>query len=169
MQDRMTDDERFDLSLLRHADAGSPEAWSGPEAERPLSAEGRRQSELLGSHLATIRFEVDLILTSPKARAAETAAIVGDLIGVPLRLDDRLAEGVTVAVAEAILADHPGVTSALLVGHDPDLSELLSALCGATGLDLRKAAIARLDVPRPLAAGGATLRWLLPPYALPKA
>ena len=33
------------LHLLRHADAGDPNAWQGPDAIRPLSAKGRRQSK----------------------------------------------------------------------------------------------------------------------------
>jgi phosphohistidine phosphatase len=81
MRDRPVDDG-FDLSLLRHADAGEPDAGSGPEAARPLSAEGRGQSARLGRHLASIGFRVDVLVTSPKVRAAETAAIVGDLLGI---------------------------------------------------------------------------------------
>ena len=72
----------------------------------------------------------------------------------------------TLAVVEGILADRTPRGSALLVGHDPDFSELVKELCGATGLSLRKCALARLTVSRPLAAGRATLRWLLPPEAL---
>jgi phosphohistidine phosphatase len=165
MRDRTVDDG-FDLSLLRHADAGDPNAWGGPENERPLSAEGRGQSAHLGRHLASIGFRVDVFLTSPKVRAAETAAIVGDLLGVRTHVDERLAEGVTLAVAEEILADSAPRGSALFIGHDPDFSELANELCGAQGLSLRKCALARLTVSRPLAPGRATLRWLLPPDAL---
>jgi len=158
--------DAFDLSFLRHADAGDPEAWSGREEERPLSAEGRHQAERLGRHLAAIGFRVDELFTSPKVRAAETAAIVGDLVGVRPRPEDRLAEGVTLAVVEAILVDHGRPAAVLLVGHDPDFSELVSELCGATGVSLRKGGLARLEAGWPLAAGRATLRWLIPPDAL---
>jgi hypothetical protein len=67
--------DTFDLSLLRRADAGDPDAWPRPEAEGPLTAEGRRHADLLGRHLASIGFTVDIILTSPKARATDTAAL----------------------------------------------------------------------------------------------
>jgi phosphohistidine phosphatase len=167
MRDAVTDDG-FDLSLLRHADAGDPDAWGGPEGERPLSAEGRGQSERLGRHLAAVGFSVEALLTSPKVRARETATIVGDLLGVRPRVDERLAEGVTVAVVEAVLGDRGPRGSALLVGHDPDLTHLVRELCGAKGLSLRKCALARLTVSLPLGPGRATLRWLLPPDALPK-
>jgi phosphohistidine phosphatase len=158
----------FDLSLLRHADAGDPDAWSGREDERPLSAEGRGQSERLGRHLAALGFTVEALLTSPKVRARETATIVGDLLGIRPRVDERLAEGVTVAVVERILAERGRLGSALLVGHDPDFSELVEELCGTARLRLSKGALARLDVSRPLAPLAGTLRWLISPDALPK-
>jgi phosphohistidine phosphatase len=161
----MDDDRRVDLYLLRHADAGDPEAWLGPDEERPLSAKGQRQAERLGRHLAETRFRIDTLLTSPKVRAAETAAIVGDLVGVRPRIEDRLAEGVDADVVRAILADADDPDAVMLVGHDPDFSELLSGLTG-TELRMRKGALARLDAPADLSNGGAILRWLLPPDAL---
>ena len=57
----------------------------------------------------------------------------------------------------------------MLVGHDPDFSELLSELCGATGLVMKKGALATLEIELPLRPGGATLRWLLPPELLTEA
>jgi phosphohistidine phosphatase len=165
MRDAITYDG-FDLSFVRHGDAGDPDAWSGAENERPLSAEGRGQSERLGRHLAAVGFTVEALVTSPKVRARETATIVGDLLGVRPRVDERLAEGVTLEVVEQILAERGRLGSALLVGHDPEFSDVVSELCGANGLSLRKGALARLTVSRPLAAGRAKLRWLLPPDAL---
>ena len=34
--------EPLHLYLLRHADAGDPMAWSGDDADRPLSPKGKR-------------------------------------------------------------------------------------------------------------------------------
>jgi phosphohistidine phosphatase len=161
----MDDDRRVDLYLLRHADAGDPEAWLGPDEERPLSAKGQRQAERLGRHLAETRFRIDALLTSPKVRAAETAAIVGDLVGVRPRIEDRLAEGVDADVVRAILADADDPDAVMLVGHDPDFSDLLSTLT-RTELRMRKGALARLEVPAGLSDGSGVLRWLLPPDAL---
>jgi phosphohistidine phosphatase len=166
VSEQAMDRVRMDLYLLRHGDAGDAEEWTGPEEERPLTATGRRQSERLARHLAGLRFHVDVMLTSPKVRAAETAAIVADVIGINPRIDDRLAEGVELAVAEAILADQGRAASVMLVGHDPDFSDLLAELCGGAAVPLRKGALARVEVPRPLAAGAGRLRWLLPPDAV---
>ena len=64
------------LYLLRHAHAGDPFKWSGPDDKRPLSEKGRLQSERLGIFLARARFQPDAIVSSPKIRAIETASLV---------------------------------------------------------------------------------------------
>ncbi len=52
------------------------------------------------------------------------------------------------------------------MGHDPDFSDLVAALCGAAGVPMRKGAFARIEVDRPLQLGTGTLRWLIPPDLL---
>jgi phosphohistidine phosphatase len=153
------------LYLLRHADAGDPEAWTGPDAVRPLSDKGRKQSKRLGDHLASIGFTVDAIITSPKIRAEQTAEIVAERVKAKVSVDDRLAHGFDIDTVEAILSDAGDPERAVLVGHDPDFSETLSTLCGPR-LEMRKGAFARVEIDRPLRPGGGTLRWLISPDAL---
>ena len=71
-----------ELYLLRHADAGDPEAWKGDDADRPLSGKGEKQSERLGRFLAGTAFRADVVLTSPKVRALRTAEIVAERLGL---------------------------------------------------------------------------------------
>jgi phosphohistidine phosphatase len=158
---------RIELYLLRHADAGDPEAWTRPDAERPLSGKGRRQAERLGRHLAAIEFAPDTILTSPKVRAAETATIVAEALGRGVAEDDRLGGPLDMSTLGDILRDAGPRRRVVLVGHDPDFSELLSTLVGAPALSLRKGGLARLDIEAPIEPGAAVLRWLLPPDLLP--
>jgi len=153
------------LHLLRHADAGDPEKWDGPDAARPLSEKGRKQTKRLAAHLAALGFTADAIITSPKLRAMQTAEIVGGEIGAPVTDDDRLAGSLDPATINDILSDAGDPDSAIIVGHDPDFSDQLSELCG-TDLAMRKGAFARIEIERPLQAGDGTLRWLLPPDAL---
>jgi phosphohistidine phosphatase len=61
------------LCFLRHADAGDPEAWTRPDAERPLSDKGKRQADRLARFLESTAFRPDAILSSPKIRAEQTA------------------------------------------------------------------------------------------------
>ena len=159
--------EPVELYLLRHADAGDPMTWTGDDAERPLSQKGRRQAKRLGSLLAEIKLRPDVILTSPKVRAADTAKIVGKAVSVKPQKDDRLGTSVELGDLAGLLAGNQDARRVVLVGHDPDFSTLASSLTGAA-IELKKGAIARIDLadggPR---AGGGALRWLVPPGVLP--
>lgn len=153
------------IHLLRHAHAGDSAEWDGPDATRPLTEKGRGQSERLGAFLAAQAFRPDLLLTSPKVRAAQTAEVVARHLGVEVVIEERLAGSVDLAILEAILVSHRSPASPVLVGHDPDLSELLHTLCGAD-IPMRKGALARIDADGPLQPGAGVLRWLVPPDLL---
>ena len=162
----MTESRVIRLHLLRHAHAGDRSTWTGDDDARPLTDKGRGQAERLGRFLARQGFAPDRILTSPKFRAAETASIVGQLLDVAVDVDDRLGGPLDLSLVERILDDHGGPETPVLVGHDPDLSELVAMLIGAGEIPMRKGALARIDVERPLSAGAGELRWLLPPDLL---
>jgi phosphohistidine phosphatase SixA len=155
----------LELCVLRHAHAGDAATWDGDDDVRPLTEKGRRQAARLGHLLAAAGFAPDAVLTSPLARARETADIVADLLGVQARLDDRLAEPLDLGTLDAILHDAGSPHSPLLVGHDPACSEIVSELVGAPIL-MRKGALARVDVEGALGEGVGELRWLLPPDLL---
>lgn len=155
-----------ELYLLRHAHAGDPMGWNGPDERRPLSPRGEKQTDRLAGFLAGIGFAPDAIITSPKLRAAQTAEIVGQRLGIAVAVDERLAGDLDAAVLEAILRDAGDPVRPVLVGHDPDFSDLLSVLSGAGDVPMKKGALARVDADRPLAAGRGVLRWLVPPDLL---
>jgi phosphohistidine phosphatase len=155
-----------ELYLLRHANAGDPEGWTGDDAARPLSPKGERQSERLGAFLAGVGFRPDAVVSSPKVRARQTAELVAGQLGVEVTLDDRLAGGFDATTVDSILADLGGPSRPVLVGHDPDFSEFLGWLTRADGLTMKKGAFARVDVVGPVASGQGTLRWLVPPDLL---
>lgn len=154
------------LHLLRHAHAGDPEAWDGPDAARPLSEKGLAQADRLGAFLADIGFRTDAIITSPKLRAAQTAEIVADHLGVVVTEDERLAGPMDLEALDSVLGRAEEPSRPVLVGHDPDFSDLLAELCGGADAPMRKGAFARIECDRPLRRGGGTLRWLIPPDAL---
>lgn len=154
-----------ELLLVRHADAGDPAAYPGPDDARPISAKGRRQAERLGAFLVSHGVRPDVILASPKARAEQTARIIADALGMPVILDARLASGFGTAELLELLAAHGDPRRPMLVGHDPDFSDLASTLCGGD-IDLKKGALARIDFDGPPVAGSGRLRWLLSPDLL---
>jgi phosphohistidine phosphatase SixA len=160
------DGSTLQLFLLRHADAGDPEAWRGDDDARPLSEKGERQAERLGTFLAEIAFRPDAIVTSPKLRARRTAEIVAEALGVGVRVDDRLGSGVGPDTVDAILAEVGRPERPIFVGHDPDFSQLLAWLAQADGVTMKKGALARIDVKGRVADGRGALRWLVPPDLL---
>ena len=126
------------LYLVRHAhsDPGTPDAL------RPLSSRGRQQARELGERLAASAPEA--VLASPLLRARETAAAIAKAAGIDLRVDDRLAPGVT---ADDVLAAIEGAGATVVaVCHQPDCSEIATAL-GAEKRDFAPAAFAEIELP----------------------
>jgi phosphohistidine phosphatase len=161
----MSDPADLELYLLRHAHAGNAAEWAGDDDLRPLSGRGRQQARDLGEFLGRLAFSPDLLVSSPRVRARQTAEIVSAEIGVAVGIDDRLAGPLDLDDLSLILDDLGG-QRVMLVGHDPDFSEILATLVGGGRLAMRKGALARLDVSLPLMPGGGALRWLLPPELL---
>jgi phosphohistidine phosphatase len=156
----------MELYLLRHAHAGDPGVWDGPDERRPLSDRGEKQADRLGRFLAGIGFAPDAIITSPKARAAQTADILARHLGVPFVVDSRLSGGLDLGALDAILRDAGDPLRPVLVGHDPDFTDLVETLTGSSAVTMRKGSFVRIDVDRTLAPGAGSLVWLVPPDLL---
>ena len=166
MSPRTTGDQRLEtVHFVRHAHAGDPLAWNGPDDLRPLSAKGRGQAERLGAFLVRAGIRPDRLISSPKVRALQTAQAVGAALHLKVVLDERLAGGCSIECLDQVLADS-GARAPMLFGHDPDFTLLVSDLLGAREVTMRKGALASVDVRRPLRVGDGTLRWLIPPEIL---
>ena len=111
------------LWLLRHGDAHD----GSPDSERELSEKGREQSRAAGAALAALGVKLDACLASPKVRAAQTAELACEALGVEPELEPKLAGG---PFDPEALAAGLG-EEVLLVGHDPDFSMAVHSLTGA--------------------------------------
>lgn len=154
-----------ELCLLRHAHAGDATRWLDDDDLRPLTEKGRGQADRVGRLLVATGYVPDAILASPLVRAHGTAEIVAAHVGAAVATDARLGGPLDLATLDRILMDAGNPRRPLLVGHDPDFSEIVSTLVGAP-VHMRKATLARVDVERPLEPGTGDLRWLLPPDLL---
>jgi len=154
------------LHLLRHAHAGDPLKWDRADADRPLSDKGRLQAERLGQFLARAGFQPDAILSSPMLRALDTARLVAAPLGLPVHVVGALAGPLDPDAVETLLHAAGDPVRPLLVGHDPDLSELAAELVGVGDLPIRKGTLVRIDVIRPIQPGTGRIRWLVPPDLL---
>jgi phosphohistidine phosphatase len=155
------------LFLLRHGLAGERETWAQGDSLRPLTSQGKKQMEQEAQTMAELGLDFDLILTSPLVRAYQTAEIVARKLNRMDRLvqDDRLAPGFNVHHLAAILRAQPKAENILLVGHEPDFSETLTAVIGGGSLVFKKGALARVDIGS-LAPLYGELVWLIPPKVL---
>ena len=122
--------------LLRHGDA----ADGTPDAERPLTDKGRRQSRAAGEALQALGIALDACLTSPKVRAAQTAELACAGLGIDPQTEPELSGGPFDAEAlSAGLGDN-----VMLVGHEPDFSMAVHDLTGAR-VKLKKGGLAGVD------------------------
>ena len=133
------------LWLLRHAEA-EPHG-SREDSARRLTERGERQARAAGAAIARMGLRFELILYSPKVRAAETAQLAAESWDEEQRermaVHPPLAGGFEAAQALESLAGTDAEGRVLLIGHEPDLSQLAASLAGAR-LDLKKGGIAAL-------------------------
>ena len=57
-----------------------------------LTENGRKQAEETGRLILQEKLHIDMILTSPLSRASDTARIISDITGIPVRTESRLIE-----------------------------------------------------------------------------
>ncbi len=124
------------IYLLRHGDA---EDGDGDDAARRLTAKGERQAESAGRALARLGAQIDACLMSPRVRAVETARIACEALGLEPETSEELRGGRFDALG---LAASRG--DVLLVGHEPDFSDEVARLTGAS-IKLRKGGLAIVD------------------------
>lgn len=119
------------LLLMRHAKS----SWDNSELadfDRPLNGRGRQDAPRIGQLLAREDLTPDLIITSAARRAATTAELVALAAGydgdIRYTRDLYLADADTYLELARETADN--VSRLLLVGHNPDMAELVSQLAG---------------------------------------
>jgi len=159
------------LYILRHAKAGERSARYPDDSKRPLTDDGEKEMFRVAEGMRAMELHFDLILSSPFVRAKRTAEIVEEIFKTKkLRFTRNLASG---ADAQNLIAelnnDFSSLENILLVGHEPDLSGLISLLCtGGENLSLnfKKAGLCKLTVSELRANHCAQLEWLLKPGLL---
>ena len=145
------------LYFLRHGEADWPD-WKQSDDERPLTKRGKKEMRDVGRFLMDLKIRPDLIVTSPLPRASQTAEIAADYLKAKLRKDELLAPGFGTGQLRTVLKRHRAKTL-MLVGHEPDFTNIISGLTGAS-LKLSKAGVALVDVDPESEEG--KLLWLFP-------
>ncbi len=157
------------LLLIRHAHAGDRDAERWPDdRDRPLTDKGRKTQRKVSRWLGEHEYTPMKILTSPWARAAETAKILADELGLaqpPIPCTALATEPDLVRLADDV--GEPGATAIVaLVGHSPWVEELAAQLLvGSQALlriDFPKSGVLAVDLEQ-VEPGAGELRFFLRP------
>lgn len=161
----------IELYMIRHGLAGERGSYANDD-ERPLTEEGIRRTRRVAKRLSELNLRFEVILTSPLARARQTAEILQTYkLGMQMELFPPLAPGGDIMLWLSWLQQwRPGKTCLALVGHEPDLGEWAETLIWGSprqNLIVKKAGVMGLllpdlvEVESPI--GKSQLFWLAPP------
>ncbi|MGZ5431761.1 MAG: SixA phosphatase family protein [Thermoanaerobaculia bacterium] len=154
--------ERF-IVLLRHgiAEDATPDK---KDEDRGLTAEGHARMKQIARGLERALPKVQAIYSSPLLRAVQTALWVSKAYRSRANVNtvDALSPSATpkqfLALVKSIKERR-----AVIVGHEPVLTQGLRALVGVEGIELKKGGCFGV---RLLPEGTAVLEWVLPPRIL---
>ncbi len=155
--------------LVRHGPSENRDPIRWPvDDDRPLSAPGQKETEQAARGLTRLDLSVSRVISSPAERARATAAIVHRALGLKVP-PERWPELAPESPAEPVLARLAGegrrANGALLVGHEPMLSELIGLALTGEALSLvhvARAGAAALSFDGAIAPGAGRLDWLIP-------
>ncbi len=159
----------MEIYILRHGIAverGTP--GYKKDGERPLTEEGIEKMRQAAEAMLAMELNFDLILSSPYVRAAQTAEIVARELDEEVTFTDfLLPDANPLELIREINDNKPH--SLLLVGHEPDLSRLISLLISGgseAAIELKKGGLSKLTAEKLSFGQCATLQWLLTPKQL---
>ena len=160
----------MNILVVRHAIAEAREAFAKKDRDddlRPLTKKGMERMREGARGLRLVVDRTDILAHSPLVRARQTAEILaralepGRTVEVP-----ELAPGGGPAAVTDWLQQMAPEASVCLVGHEPDLSELVAWLtCGrvAGNIELKKGSACLLNCPETPGRDSSILLWALAP------
>ncbi len=154
------------IYLLRHGIAEDARAGQ-PDSERALTNDGRDKLRRVLKRARTAELDPSVILTSPYRRAVETAGVAAEVLGYksePVRTSSLAPEASPFDAWEEI-RDRKDERSILLASHEPLMSSLVAFLLDSPAMmvDMKKAALVRIDCDRIGPKPRGILKWMLTP------
>jgi phosphohistidine phosphatase len=164
----------MEIIIVRHADAGSRDPKKYPDdSARPLSIDGKAEMLKVARGMRRLDIAFDEIIDSGYVRARQTSECICDAYEIDreaIRTMAELAPETEPVKTLAALRKLRGLKRVALVGHEPHLSAFAGFLLAAetaVAMDLKKAGVCRLELPR-WSPGAATLLAFYPPKVLRK-
>ncbi len=157
----------MEIYLVRHGAAYE----KGEDPERHLNNDGVNQCHLTGRALRKLDIQFDLIVSSTKARARQTAEIIAKEVGYSseeIKITESLVPTALTKDAITYLNDFAGVKRVMLAGHLPLLGHLASELLINTSrisFYFEPGAVCKINTEAPLTFSG-DFCWFLTPEHL---
>lgn len=149
------------LYIVRHAEA-IERTGDVPDAMRYLTPEGRKSFRKTVKRLVEREALPDCIFSSPLVRALQTAEILAEGIGFrgTLGVTDKLAPGFGRGELKSVLSMCEEGKDVALVGHEPDLGDLVTSLLSLREpYSMKKGEVVALELPRKGALSPAAFLW----------
>ena len=154
------------LLIVRHARAEDRDRFAvtrQPDALRPLTRKGIRRMTGAARGLRQLVPSIDVLIASPLRRAIETARIISDAYGGVKWIErDELSPGTGAEQVVRWLATQPQKGVIAIVGHEPDLSELLARVVASKSelpSKLKKGSASLVSFEGAIAAASGKLLW----------
>ena len=150
------------LILVRHAAAVESAAGMADE-QRYLTPEGRVFFRKTARTMLGKEIYPDLIITSPLIRAVQTADILAETLAFdgPLLVRDELRPGFAMPALQRLLNELRTVNELALVGHEPDLSGIVTALFSLPfRCSFKKGTAVKLKIDPAELPASTTFKWL---------
>ena len=117
------------LTILRHAKS----SWDDPAVEdfnRPLNERGWNAARRMGREMKQRGMRFDIVLASTAARVRETIDGVEEKydFGAPIQFEPQIYAATEQRLLQLVRAVPKTVRSALVVGHNPGLEQLIIGL-----------------------------------------
>ena len=127
--------QTFPLIVLRHGKAVGRDAWTGPDAQRPLTARGTRQANAIVGPLRA--FGARRIVSSDAVRCVTTVTPLAAALGKTIRRTELISQDaweedradIRSVVGKRVRSGKPAV----LCSHGPVLPAILNEIALATG------------------------------------
>lgn len=113
------------LTLFRHAKT-ERDSTTGRDFDRRLIERGQEDAKRVGEEIRALGLTFDLVLSSPAARAAETA----ELAGLTPRFDERIYDAAASELLAIAQSADQDIERLAMVGHNPGFERLASKLIG---------------------------------------
>lgn len=156
----------MEIYLLRHGIAEDARPGQS-DSERELTSEGREKLRRVLKRAHGADVVPSLILSSPLRRAVQTAAVAADTLDYKGKVVETRALIPDAPPHEAWeeLRQRHDERAVLLASHEPLMSTLAAFLLGCPGLqlDMKKAALVRIDCDRFGREPRGVLKWMITP------